>query len=510
MRILKLTPALKSYIWGGQKLKKLFFKASDEDVVSESWELSFHPDGLTKTDGGYLCDVAAKKELGKNVTAFKKFPTLIKFIDANKDLSVQVHPTDAYALKNENSYGKTEMWYVVSADEGAGIYLGFAKAITKKQYKKAIADGTLTDIMNFVPVKAGDCYFIPAGTVHAIGKGCVMLEIQQNSNLTYRVYDYMRKDANGKFRPLHVEKALAVSDLNKLTPAPITGELLGVSKYFTVRKHVLGEKTLSADEGSFSCVTCVEGEGEIEGVRFVRGDSFFVPAGFGAFTLKGDATVITTEVRRYYVGIDIGGTFIKGGVVDDLGNILISDKIRTRVRSGGDAVIEDVAALTVKMLSSVGLSAYDVVGLGIGVPGLIDGDRGVVVYSNNLNWSDLDVKKRLEKLTGIKVRICNDADAAALCEHKFGAGKGAKNTVTLTLGTGVGSGVIINGKLYTGNRGAGVEIGHTVIDGGKRPCNCGRKGCIEAYCSATALIKSVKAAMRKNADSKMWKTGSLK
>ena len=194
--------------------------------------------------GETLASVAGGNELGANALDFPFFPTLIKFSDAKADLSVQVHPSDDYALKNENSFGKTEMWYIVEADEGAGIYLGFNRDVTKAEYEKAIAENRLVELLNFYEVKAGECYFIPSGTIHAIAKGCLICEIQQNSNLTYRVYDYGRKGADGKLRELHVDKAVKVTDLKKFESKPLRvpvcgGERIGVSKYFTVTKLIV-------------------------------------------------------------------------------------------------------------------------------------------------------------------------------------------------------------------------------------------------------------------------------
>ena len=189
--------------------------------------------------------------------------------DARQDLSVQVHPSDEYALKHENSFGKTEMWYVVEADEGAGIYLGFKRDVTDAEYREAIKNNALTDLLNFYKVKAGDCFFIPSGTIHAIGAGCLICEIQQNSNLTYRVYDYGRLDKDGKTRELHVDKALKVTSLTKyeakkLDAVSSCGEYLGLSKYFTVKKFsVKDDVILHSDKGSFKAFTCVSGEGYI-------------------------------------------------------------------------------------------------------------------------------------------------------------------------------------------------------------------------------------------------------
>jgi mannose-6-phosphate isomerase len=220
---------------------------------------------------------------------------LIKFIDAKQDLSVQVHPSDEYALKNENSFGKTEMWYIVEAEEGAGIYLGFRESVTKEEYEKAIAEKRLTDLLNFYEVKAGECYFIPSGTIHAIGKGCLICEIQQNSNLTYRVYDYGRKDKNGIERELHIDKALKVTNLNKFEPINFEN-CLGKCEYFTVQKYEIdGEMQLCTDEKSFQCVTCVKGNGFIDGMEVSQGDSFFIPANFGGYRMTGKMEVVSTK-----------------------------------------------------------------------------------------------------------------------------------------------------------------------------------------------------------------------
>ena len=168
MRIEKLIPAYKDYLWGGEKLKKKYGKDTDMTPCAESWELSFHKDGMTALrNGQLLCDTFSATELGDNVGAFKFFPTLIKFIDANDNLSIQVHPSDEFALKNESSYGKTEMWYIVEAEEGAGLYVGFKEDVTKEQYESAIRENKLTDLLNFFKVKAGETYFIPSGTIPA-------------------------------------------------------------------------------------------------------------------------------------------------------------------------------------------------------------------------------------------------------------------------------------------------------------------------------------------------------
>ena len=510
MQICKLIPECKDNIWGGKKLKEKYGKVTDKNICAESWELSFHKDGPCKLENGKtLAESVSEADLGYNVKQFTFFPTLIKFIDAQGDLSVQVHPSDDYALTNENSFGKTEMWYIVEADEGAGIYLGFNRNVTKAEYEDAIKNNTLTELLNFYPVKVGDCYFIPSGTIHAIGKGCLICEIQQNSNLTYRVYDYGRVDANGKQRELHVDKALKVTSLESYKPVEL-GDLLGVSKYFTVKKIALnGSEHFKTDGSTFNCLTCISGSAEINGEPMKMGDSYFVSANNVSYTISGNAEIITTEIRKYYLGIDLGGTFIKGGIVDDKGNIIIKDKVPTQSEGGAEVVAKNIANLCLSLLQKVGMQPSDVVGVGMGVPGMIDSERGEVVYSNNLNWEHFFIAKAVEELTGISVKIANDANVAALGETKFGCGKDYSNTVLITLGTGVGGGIVINGKLFEGNRSAGAELGHSVIVAGGEQCTCGRKGCLEAYASASALIRDTKRAMQENKDSLMWQIGSL-
>ncbi|MBE5753459.1 MAG: mannose-6-phosphate isomerase [Clostridiales bacterium] len=297
MEILKLYPMCKDYIWGGNKLKEKYGKEIEQTPCAESWELSFHKDGLTRlVDGKTLAERVTEKEVGENAKAFPFFPVLIKFIDAQQNLSIQVHPSDEYALTHENSYGKTEMWYIIEAEEGAGIYLGFNRDVTKEEFEQAIKENCLMELLNFYEVKAGECYFIPSGTIHAIGKGCLIYEIQQNSNLTYRVYDYGRKDKNGKERELHIDKALEVTNLHKFEPITFE-DCLGKCEYFTVQKYdIKGEKDFFAEQESFQCVTCTKGSGFIEDMEIKQGDSYFIPASFGKYQIKGKLEIVLTKI----------------------------------------------------------------------------------------------------------------------------------------------------------------------------------------------------------------------
>ena len=249
------------------------------------------------SNGEKLCDVATLADLGTHAEKFPCFPILIKFIDAKQNLSIQVHPSDEYALKYENSLGKTEMWYVVEAEEDAGIYLGFTKEITKEEYQKAIIENRLTDYLNFYPAKAGDCFFIPSGTVHAICKGCLIYEIQENSNLTYRVYDYGRKDKYGNTRELHTEKALAVSDLTAYKPLTFSANVLGECAYFRVEKLLIdGQCAMRTDGTTFHCLTCIQGEGSVDGQVMKKGDTYFVPADYGEYDLQGNMEIVYTTI----------------------------------------------------------------------------------------------------------------------------------------------------------------------------------------------------------------------
>ena len=219
--------------------------------------------------------------------------------------------------------------------------------------------------------------------------------------------------------------------------------------------------------------------------------------------------MILTDVRKYYLGIDLGGTFIKGGIVDDEGNILVRDKVPTESDKGGDAVVENIVSLCRSLMAKTGLSASDLVGVGMGLPGTVDGERGEVVYANNLGWEHFLVSEKITEALGLPVMIENDANVAALGEAKFGCGKDYRYSVMVTLGTGVGGGMVFDGKLFAGNRSAGGELGHIVVASGGEPCTCGRRGCLEAYASATALIRDTKRAMENHPESKLWEVGSL-
>ena len=213
--------------------------------------------------------------------------------------------------------------------------------------------------------------------------------------------------------------------------------------------------------------------------------------------------------NKKYIGIDLGGTFIKGGIVNSIGEIIALDKTPTEPHLGNMRVCENIASLIKKLIESTKISASEISGIGMGVPGMADSETGVVICAENLDFVNFNIKEAVCSLTGFSVTIANDANAATLGEVKFGAAKNLSNVIMLTLGTGVGGGIVCNGRLVEGNKSAGAELGHTVIAMGGELCSCGRRGCAEAYSSATALIRETKKAMKNHADSKMWEIGSV-
>ena len=301
MEVVKLRPYIKEIVWGGNTLRG-YGKVSDKKNIAECWELSLHKEGSSIIDSGKLigtplADVLTKEDCGKKCDKFPFFPTLIKLIDANRELSVQVHPSDEYALKNENSFGKTEMWYILEAQKGSGIYLGFEKDTNEEEVRQKIKDNTLIDLLNFIEVKPGDCYFVKSGTVHAIGGGITLFEVQQNSALTYRLYDWGKLGMDGKPRELHIDKSLKVMDFKKFKPEQFKRPLLGECDYFsTFEMKVEENNIINADKDSFISITFIEGNGFVNDISFSKGDTFFIPAGKKA-EIKGNGKYLLTTIK---------------------------------------------------------------------------------------------------------------------------------------------------------------------------------------------------------------------
>lgn len=317
MEIMKLIPTGKDYLWGGTRLREEYGKQIDMTPLAETWECSVHPDGPSYVANGMFkgqtLSTVLKEHPGYLGTKVEngELPVLVKFIDAKKDLSVQVHPSDAYAKAHENDNGKTEMWYVIDADEGASLIYGFRHNMTEEILRKAVETGTLDKHLQKIPVHKGDTFFVPAGTVHGIGKGILLAEIQESSNVTYRVYDYNRVDKNGKKRELHFDKAVQVMNMKaepntRQKPRMVqyysgcSRELLCRCKYFeTERIQVTKGFAFSVMETSFQVLMCLDGYGEVQSmdtdykpVRFSKGETLFLPAGLGKCFVVGDTELI--------------------------------------------------------------------------------------------------------------------------------------------------------------------------------------------------------------------------
>ena len=342
MAIGKIHPACKNYLWGGESLREDFGIFSPETPLAEAWVLSAHPDGdslisfSNAPHGESFSDYikAHPKAAGSLARSFPFFPMLIKLIDAKQALSIQVHPEDSYALSKEGQYGKTEMWIVLEREEGAFLYFGFQEECSEEEVRRAIQEESFPSLLQKVPVEVGDVFFIPAGTVHAIGAGIVLAEVQQNSNLTYRVYDYGRKDAQGNTRELHVEKALQVMKRKKVSSfmqeelqkegKKAVGEnayldSIASCPYFTVERLSLEEEgsfSRELGEESFLSILVLEGEAllseavagsaektliekaPMEQCRIQKGESFFLPAEKASWSLKGKGQFLLSSLRK--------------------------------------------------------------------------------------------------------------------------------------------------------------------------------------------------------------------
>ena len=298
---LKFKPILKERLWGGTKLKDVLGKPNESDITGESWELSGVKGDISIVSNGPLSGTSLQEIidkwpedlLGKGVVERfgKEFPILIKFIDAKQDLSIQLHPNDALAKERHNSFGKTEMWYVMDADKGANLIVGFNKEVTKEEYSESLKKDTLLDLLNYESVKEGDTFFINTGKIHAIGAGVLLAEIQQTSDITYRVFDFNRRDKKGNLRELHTEMALDAMDYHKKDDFKVTydGHMNTVNTmvdcpYFkTSFMHLTKNSSQTVSErDSFTIYMCVGGSAKIStdtgSVMIQKGETVLIPA----------------------------------------------------------------------------------------------------------------------------------------------------------------------------------------------------------------------------------------
>lgn len=305
----------KSYVWGGKKLNNIYGLSNDYDIIAESWVLSAHSAGQNIIDSGrykgmtfgtYL-RMVGKEVLGHKCRLMSRFPLLIKFIDAKENLSVQVHPDDKYALENEQELGKNEMWYIIDCEPGSSVYVGFNKNVNRDEVERRVNNNTILEILNKIVTYPGKIYLIPAGIVHAIGGGNFICEIQQNSDCTYRLYDYGRRDKTGSLRELHLNKALNVINYSKYNYYKQDCQYLE-EKVITCRWDYFGVKiykiernaTVNMDTNSFASIVCVEGKIMFEIAEksgwLEEGKSLFIFAQQGVVNVYGIATIIVCQI----------------------------------------------------------------------------------------------------------------------------------------------------------------------------------------------------------------------
>ena len=322
---MKMKPVFKEYIWGGTGFKDKFNMETGTETASEAWEVSTNKNGMSviangEFEGKTIDDAIAvlKNELVGDYVYEKyggKFPLLIKLLDCADKLSVQVHPDDEYAKKNENGgYGKTEMWYILDAKPGAKLIYGFSSDITKEEFKNALDNGNIEKILNYVDVEAGDVFFIKAGTLHALLDGLMVAEIQQNSDTTYRVFDYNRTDKNGKQRELHIEKSLDVTNLKSSAgnekikaDAVKAGKgnyetALVKSSFFNTNKYSIKEKIgFVSSKNSFDVVIITKGSARMfydgGSISVKAGESVLIPAYLGKYTVEGSCEFLKCDCR---------------------------------------------------------------------------------------------------------------------------------------------------------------------------------------------------------------------
>lgn len=313
-----MRPIPHEVLWGGNRLKKRYNKKAPFHALGESWELTVRKDNMSVIGNGdytgmtlleYLRHAPAALSQSRSMSV-ESFPLLVKFIDAHDDLSIQVHPDDDYAHSHVRECGKTEMWYIIEADANARIVYGLRDNCSAEDFASAVHEDRVEDVLRYIPVHAGECYFIPAGQIHAIGSGCLIAEIQQNSNTTYRVYDYRRKQSDGSLRALHIQEALDVVKVRspseiaaiqyaKTVPAP---DLLCACPYFTVRKLCCTHDTdMFVSGNSFVSFLVLEAEhGTLicDGKTYdlYSGDSYFLPAGLGHIRVRGKVSALCTTV----------------------------------------------------------------------------------------------------------------------------------------------------------------------------------------------------------------------
>ena len=497
--LIVLKPVLHNNIWGGRRLEQFGYELPD-GPVGECWGISAHPHGDCTVDGGPFDGMTLSQLWDEHHELFEgakgdRFPLLIKVLDALDDLSIQVHPDDAYAMEHENgSLGKHECWYVLDCHEHAHIIVG-QHAKSREEFAKLVEENRWHDMENFVPIKKGDFFDIKPGTVHAILGSTLILETQQSSDVTYRVFDYNRRQPDGSLRELHLQQAMDVIDYG--AKAPVSGkvtapEVNGITKlmsceYFEVlRVRVTPDAPVRLEQQHpFMCLSVVAGAGgqvtTPAGTWTVRKGSHFVaPFGSGALSFSGDMMLICSYVptiaasgwgkgdypeartagtaTKNRIGIDIGGTQLRVAAYNEDGEELAKE-VMPNDHDLGPA--ENLQRL-IDVIEGWGI---DYMGIGVGAPGPLNFKAGKILNPPNLpGWENFNIVSFLERETKHRVRLNNDANVAGLAESLSGAGWGYESLFYFTVSTGVGGAYIYQNQIIGGANSCAAEVFNMVVN----------------------------------------------
>lgn len=497
-----LTPHIKPTCWGGRKLVNYGFILPKDEPIGEAWTCSVHSHGRSgiadsRFPGMDLYDLWQQYPSLLGIPVNAEFPIMIKWIDAQDDLSIQVHPDDQVAQQLEElPNGKTECWYIISADENAEIIFGH-HCQSASEFASALADNTLMDKLQYVPVKAGDFIFVPAGAVHALTKGCLVLEVQQNSNATYRLYDYHRYDKiTGQPRELHIEKGLIAAHYPHRYWTETTNGVQGSRQtltfnpyFFVEERRIVGNEWISTSS-TFQLLTLIEGQLTIDDHFYTCGATLLLPANEKYF-FEGEAKVILTGIpdickESVRLGIDLGGTQLRVAAIDKDGVIKKQIKCLTANHNGVDFVLANMISLCKALQAEFHVSA-----IGVAAPGPLDAAQGIIQSPPNLQgWDSIHLRSHLESAFNCPVAVENDANAAALGEAIYGAGQGIDSVFYITISTGIGGGFVYHGQLVGGANSCAGEIGNMIIDidpGMSNPAL--NVGALENLASGTALTQ---------------------
>ena len=497
--LIMLKPVLHNNIWGGRRLAEFGYELPD-GPVGECWGIAAHPHGDCEIDGGPYDGMTLSQLWYEHHELFEgavgdRFPLLVKVLDARESLSIQVHPDDDYAFEHEDgSLGKSECWYVLDAKQDGQIIVG-QHAHDRAEFAQMVAEGRWDDLENRVPIHPGDFFDIRPGTMHAIMGGTMILETQQSSDVTYRVYDFDRRQADGSLRELHLQQAMDVIDYG--AKAPVSGkvtapEVNGITKlmsceYFEVlRVRVTPDAPVRLEQQHpFMCLSVVAGAGgqvtTPAGTWTVRKGSHFVaPFGSGALSFSGDMMLICSYVptiaasgwgkgdypeartagtaTKNRIGIDIGGTQLRVAAYNEDGEELAKE-VMPNDHDLGPA--ENLQRL-IDVIEGWGI---DYMGIGVGAPGPLNFKAGKILNPPNLpGWENFNIVSFLERETKHRVRLNNDANVAGLAESLSGAGWGYESLFYFTVSTGVGGAYIYQNQIIGGANSCAAEVFNMVVN----------------------------------------------